>query len=439
MASQSIQSGASANLNSNAVSAPSGEKFAGWTTSIVNCGKGYGDRDIFEMGSADVILYAVWVPTSMVTYIASNSIYISDYTTTQSGTFSIPCGINRICCQGFMDCNNINKIIIPASVDYISFRMAWYCPALTLYAVDPANIYYYSDANGVIYNKAKTEMVIMPDGFSGSYSILAGTTSIEDQACCGCSGLVDITIPSTVTTIGEDAFCDCGFTSISIPNGVITISTIAFSECGSLTSVSIPSSVISIGDGAFSNCKKLATITVASGNQYYMADASSVLYNKTQTKLIQAPGKISGTYSMPNTVVSIGDDAFYACSALIAISFSADITSIGAAAFCGTGLTSITIPSKVASIFAYTFEACPSLVSVTIPSNITNIGSMSFIGCTNLTTVRMQSSTPPSLISSSKAFDSEASGFKIYVPSASLSIYQSATGWNEYKSILESY
>ena len=113
----------------------------------------------------------------------------------------------------------------------------------------------------------------------------------------------------------------------------------------SLTSVTIPSSVTSIGEGAFDDCTSLTAITVDTHNSFY-SSVDGVLFNKSQTTLIQYPGAVAGNYTIPNSVTSIGDGAFDYCTSLTSVTIPNSVTSIGDDAFYScTNLTSITIPA----------------------------------------------------------------------------------------------
>ena len=232
----------------------------------------------------------------------------------------------------------------------------------------------------------------------------------------------DVVIPSTifdgkpVTSIGDKAFADCeSLTSITIPDSVTSIGEGAFYGCTNLTSVTIGNSVISIGEQAFWLCGSLTSITVGLNNNKY-SSLDGVLFNKDKTTLVTCPGDLAGSYTIPDSVTSIGEGAFYGCRkltsitipdnvtsigrqafgecwSLIRVTIPDNVTSIGDKAFSGcTKLTSVTIGKGVTSIGNATFYYCNSLISITIPGNITSIGDQAFEGCRSLTSVTIPDS-----------------------------------------------
>ncbi|MCL2510505.1 MAG: leucine-rich repeat domain-containing protein [Bacteroidales bacterium] len=153
--------------------------------------------------------------------------------------------------------------------------------------------------------------------------------------------------------------------SVVIKNGVTSIGGLAFYGCKSLYSVAIPNSVTIMGDEAFSDCTSLAAFVVESGNNNY-ASEDGVLFNKDKTTLIYCPAGKKGTYTVPNSVTTIGQYAFSTCEGLISVVISNNVKNIedGAFSYC-KNLTSVTLSGSVAKIGSWAFAFCYNLVSIT--------------------------------------------------------------------------
>ena len=229
-------------------------------------------------------------------------------------------------------------------------------------------------------------------------SVSAADTDIVALGECGADGdNLTWTLDSegTLTISGEGEMADwglnsklpwgdCDFTKVIIKEGVTSIGTYAFRSCDNLNYITIPYSVTSIGDinnGALFGCQNLMFINVDINNKYY-ATEDDVLFNKNKTLLIQYPtGKTEEEYVIPDSVTSIGTDAFHFCKSLTSITIPDSVTSIGSFAFsfCNN-LTSITIPDSVASIGREAFYYCGNLTSVTASGEINKIGYNTFTG-----------------------------------------------------------
>ena len=275
----------------------------------------------------------------------------------------------------FQNCSALTSLTIPNSVTIIGDGAFESCSILTSVTIGSSVT---SIGDGAFYNCSALTSVSIPDsvtiigdGAFESCSILtsvtigSSVTTIGDGAFYDCTSLTSVTIGSSVETIGDYAFYNCSaLTSVSIPNSVTSIGFVAFAICSSLTSVTIPDSVTSIGDYAFALCSALTAINVDASNNNYSSDAFGVLFNKLKTTLIQYPiGNTQTTYTIPDSVTTIGGYAFAFCSSL----------------------TSVTIGSSVTIIGYFAFEFCSALTSVTIPDSVTSIGYIAFQGCSSLT------------------------------------------------------
>ena len=270
-------------------------------------------------------LTSISIPNSVTTI--GDSAFVGCHSLT---SITIPNGVTTIGCDAFRSCSSLTSITIPDGVTSIDEYTFAYCSSLT--------------------------SVTIPDS----------VTEIGAYAFRDCSSLISVSIPNSVTTIGDYAFEDCdSLTSITIPDSVTTIGKDAFYGCSSLTSITIPNSVTKIGYGIFGNCDNLIEITVDENNQYYSNDEYGVLFNKDKTTLVMYPtGNTRTSYTIPNSVTTIGKLSFHSSCNLTSITIPDGVTTIGDVAFYNCGLESITIPDSVTTIGYVAFYNCSSLTDV---------------------------------------------------------------------------
>ena len=298
-------------------------------------------------------------------------------------TVEIQNGITSIPNAGFGYYKNLKEISIPESLEKID---GFKSQNLEKIQVDPNNKNY-SDSNGILFNKDKTEIIYYPPAkIEASYQIPETVTTIGSDAFYWCQNLVNIEMPEKLTRIGDYAFYSCTkLTNVTIPKSVERIGTAAFLYCNSLTSIEVSENVQYIESEAFSKCDNLQTIHVNQNNSNYSSQ-EGVLFNKNKNILMCYPGgKQASTYDIPETVTVIDDYAFSHSNHVTSIKVPDNVTKIGVRAFesCDS-LRSINIPTNLTKIRSGMFYDCWNLANMTIPENITSIESQAFEGCRNL-------------------------------------------------------
>ena len=235
----------------------------------------------------------------------------------------------------------------------------------------------------------------------------------------------------SVTSIGYEAFSDCtNLTSITIPDSVTSIGKDAFSYCESLTSITIPDSVTSIGESTFKSCRSLTDVyytgnktqweeitigndndSLVNANIHYLSGASFIpplttpddfdynpdgdvirvkFYCGTDT-VISVPSAINGK---PVTTITKGSTEKHDSMERVTKIYIPDsVTTIGANAFSKySALEEVVIPDSVTEIGANAFADCPKLKTIVVPDNVTSIGLSAFSHCTGLTSVKIPDS-----------------------------------------------
>ena len=228
-----------------------------------------------------------------------------------------------------------------------------------------------------------------------------GIETIEPRAFERCRALTSLTLPDTLTFIGECAFGSCSsLKSISLPDNITSVKKDTFEYCYNLTSLKLPKFLKSIGNNAFLSCSCLTelnlpdTVTnIGTGAFFGCRHITSLKLPRAMT--ILRPRVFSNCSGItllefsPNLIL-VSEEAFRDCRGITSLSLPRSVTHIGQSAFSKcTGLTLLELPQGIMSIGDGAFSSCYNLTSLSLPNSLTKIGKMSFFGCTALTSLTL--------------------------------------------------
>ena len=290
-----------------------------------------------------------------------------------------------------------------------------------------------------------TELISAVEAASGDFSVVFYTTSVPltdieslASAVKAKSSSVKVSIDMSnltgLTELPYSTFMDCNaLYAVKLPEGITEISSQTFRLCENLAELTIPSTVTSITGSAFYRCGSLTNVTLAAGNTAFVLGSDNLLYSADMSKIVLCCNKKEASFTipasvteicdyafssasltevnfesstnlqtigstafdccrnleamnMPNSVTSLGRDAFYGCHSLTTLSISTGLTVLKSV-FSSCGLTSVTIPEGITELESEAFYACTSLESIVLPSSVTTIGNNAFAYCNNLKTV----------------------------------------------------
>ncbi len=314
-------------------------------------------------------------------------------------------GINEIPEHAFTGCEKLQSVSIPNQVTKIGHNSFWSSGLKSIYI--PASVT--ESMSQEFYDCTQLESIVV-DPNNPKYDSRQNCNAIIETATNKLiSGCMNTTIPNGVTTIGQNAFgVATGLTQIEIPHSVTTIEYEAFTAAG-LTSLVLPSSVQHLsGTNDFRGCADLESIIVEEGNPKYDSRNNCNAIIETSTNKLVAGCKNT---IIPESVTTIGQWAFDYIVGLETISLPSNVETIEERAFCNTGITTIDLPKSVSSI-----------------------GNDAFLWCHKLNKVTVHWTTPISINTSAFPNRSQTT---LYIPYGCKSIYEDAEVWKEFKEIVE--
>jgi hypothetical protein len=302
---------------------------------------------------------------------------------------TIPSSVVSIGANAFLSCNSLRGVTIPNSVKNVGGGAFAGCAALSDVTIS-TNLP--EIASGMFSSCTSLQSATIPDSVTNiedqafesctslrNISVPDSVESIGQSAFWGCTGLTNATLGSGVTSIGQWAFTGTSLASVNIPakvtssdlaftgcsaladltltDGLSSIGFEMFSGCSSLTNVSIPASVTNIGSEAFADCGGVTAFRVDPLNPAYRS-VDGVLFDKSETTLIQFPAGKAGSYTIPNGVTTIGGVAFAGNPGLTNVRVPTSLTGFFSGAFAGcTAMTGLYFEGNAPSVLGYDTNA----------------------------------------------------------------------------------
>lgn len=318
-------------------------------------------------------------------------------------SISIPASVTTIGEYAFAGCVNAGSITIPNTVSTIGWNAFENVRHISYYGGASDSPWEALSMNGFVdgdyvYSDPSMETVIGYIGQGGDITIPSNVLTIGENAFLQCNSITSVNIPNSVTEIMHNAFLACnGMTSVVIGDGVTSIGDYAFSYCDNLASVNFGNNVESIGGNAFYDCKSLASIVLPNSVTYLGSGAFSQCTGLTSVTLGSGLTVINTSTFYNDTnltsinltgVTEIGSSAFADCNNLTSVEIPNAVIRSSAFSNC-TGLTEVQLGCQ--RVYNSAFYGCTNLNTLTILDGVTTIEYNAFYGCNNLTSVTIGS------------------------------------------------
>ena len=326
------------------------------------------------METEEIVQETVLEPSAAEAVMASGSCgqnltwTLSDGVLTITGTGPMETSYNA---PWNKDKKYIQKLELSEGITGISARAFYNCTALTEVEIPDAVTEIGDSAFAGCSNLQKV-------------TLSANMTRITSFVFSDCTSLASIEIPKGVIQIRSRAFSGSGLSDIVLPESLTTINSYAFEDCDFLTRIYIPASVNVLGMGAFQECDNLERIIIAESNSGYTS-IDGVVFNKTADTLRMCPEGVTGNYEIPTGVKTIGKEAFKLCDKLTSVIITDSVTKIEGSAFANCSkLQGVVIPDSVQEIGSAAFDHCENLESIVFPAGLKTLESSILRGCTAL-------------------------------------------------------
>lgn len=276
----------------------------------------------------------------------------------------LPAALTALGNGAFQRCRALTTLHIPAKVASIDPEAFFECTAMTAITVDPDNPYY-TAVDGVLYNKAMTELVYYPPARPGTqFQVPDTVTRIGGYAFNWATNLERIDLPAGLKEIGMQAFSDCtALKVIDLPEGLTTVEGWStFDNCASLESITIPTTLTYVAENMFSGCTSLRECRLHDG----ITELRQGAFDECRSLR---------SFQLPPKVTAITSGLFMACTSLEDLEIHSGITSIGSRAFMYCfDLTELTIPATVTRIDEHAYGFDRHLVEETLEEGRTILG-----------------------------------------------------------------